>query len=210
MSVEKLSDSSKSIIEDFPFVQILNEVTEHIKDNDAFRVWAFSLSKSRDWKVLKEYTQKVCGVGKRKGEQVWSYLRRSGLIEYIRIIDKETGKYIRTDIKILTGTRFNKEIPFIKPTPALSAGVDKPLLQISTPALSAAAEMYPLLNKDITNKDFALPKKEKSFCVSQNRKAENERKPDWAVPKPVNEQPKQITKFWEPGNPDYDRVNSKG
>jgi len=158
MSVEKLSDAYQVIPENVPFAQISNFVIEHIKDNDAFRVWAFSFSKSRDWKVIKEFTQKICGVGKRKADYVWSYLNRCGLVEYEKISDKETGKYIETRIRILNGTKFNPHEPFIKEktTPAKNAdmvtnsskSVDK-----STPALSASADMYPLLKKDITNKE---------------------------------------------------------
>ncbi len=166
MSVEKLCDQSKTIIENVPFAQISNVVTEHIKDNDAYRIWAYSFSKSRNWRVLKEFTQKVCGVGERKAEFVWSYLKRCGLINYERIIDPETNRFIRTDIIILNGTKFNINEPFLvdKSTPALSAGVGKSV-DNSTPALSAAAEMTPLLNKDLRNKD------NKSSCASQVKKS---------------------------------------
>lgn len=152
MSIEKLTDASKSFIEENPYSQILNAIILHIKDNDAFRIYCFLSSKSRNWKVIKEFTNKVCGVGKRKSDYIWSYLKRCGLIEYVTEVDEETRKFIRTDIKILNGSIFNAEEPF-KATPAKSAGMGKTTPALSAAAVSAAAEMYPLLNKDKQNRD---------------------------------------------------------
>lgn len=168
MSVEKLSDLSLTTLESVPFAQISNYVIEHIKDNDAFRIWAFCFSKSRNWKVYKEFSEKLCGVGSRKGEYVWSYLKRSGLIDYIKIIDEVSGKFIRTDIKILNGTIFDKNIPFLKEktTPAKAAAVEKTTPAVSAAAVSAAAEMYPLLNKDINNIDLTKHERESEKPLS--------------------------------------------
>lgn len=191
MSVEKLSDLSQTIIEDVPFSQISNFVIEHIKDNDAFRIWSFCFSKSKNWKVYKDFTEKVCGIGSRKGEYVWSYLSRCKLIEYERIIDKESGKFIRTDIKILNGTKFNPNEPFLKEktTPAKTADVVETTPALSAAAVSAAAEMYPLRNKDITNTEHYQNEREskkplsvdnfkneetKKLCNVKNLNIENE------------------------------------
>jgi hypothetical protein len=165
MSVEKLSDSSQVTSEKVPFAQISNFVIEHIKDNDAFRIWAFSFSKSTDWKVIKDFTQKICGVGERKSEYVWSYLNRCGLVEYERIVDKKTGKYIKMRIKILNGTKFNPHEPFLKEktTPAKNGAMDATTPALSAAAVSAAAEMTPLLKKDITNKEE--PNKKSSYTA---------------------------------------------
>jgi len=85
MSIEKLSDLSKVYGEQAPFTQILNDVIEFIKDNDAYRMYSFLISKSRDWVTVKEWTAQKCGVGERKAKQCWAYLERCGLIEYVAV-----------------------------------------------------------------------------------------------------------------------------
>lgn len=212
MSVEKLSDDSKVYREGCPFTQIKNEIIEHIKDNDAYRIYSYLAAKSRDWVVVKEWTAKVCGVGERKAKQVWAYLRRCGLIEY-HITRDDKGIIVKHDLKVLNGSKFLPDEPFLcesKPTGAENAPLDD-IHRCNYPPSgeSTRVDFAPLLNKDLTKQDFALRKKEKSFCVSENQKRANERKHDWAVPKPVNEQPRQTTKFWEPGNPDYDRLHAR-
>lgn len=207
MSIEKLTDSSKTIVEENPYVQILNEVTEFIKNNDAFRIWAFLLSKSRDWEVIKIYASKICGVGERKSEYVWSYLQRCGLMEYIKITDEKTGQYVRTDIKILNGTKFNKDIPFLNPnpksTPAKAAALGKSTPAGTAAAETAAADMTPLLKKDIQNKDLNKNKDKSSSALRiEKQKEENKKKPAWAEPKaPLADVTSQTTSY------DVERMN---
>lgn len=154
MSVEKLSDLSRSILEKNPFAQISNEVIEHIKDNDAFRLYAYLSSKSREWKVIKTYAESVCDVGNTKAKKCWSYLARCVLIEY-RILKDENNKIIRYDLLVLNGTRFNKDEPFL-PTEKLSTSqwVKKPPTGESTPL-----EKSPLLNKDLYQINKKLQKR---------------------------------------------------
>ena len=111
MSIQKMSDSSRTYIESNPFTQINNEVIMNIKDNDAFRVYCYLQSKSRDWKVIKTHLQTVCGVGSRKMTQVFSYLNRAKLIRYVKVID-DYGKFIKFDIQVLNGTQFNPDEQF--------------------------------------------------------------------------------------------------
>jgi hypothetical protein len=204
MSVEKLLDASKTEIEENPYAQICNSVTEYIKDNDAFRLYCYLASKSRNWVVIKDWTNNFCRIGKRKSKQCWSYLERCGLIEYI-FIRNDKGKFIKQDIKILNGTKFNPEVPFLVSTGAETAPLDNknesyPQVENSTdinqqvsPPIhrcnnppggeTARAVLYPLLNKDNTNKDFD---KKKSFCSNEQKKsksdwkAENEKQHDFA------------------------------
>src|SRR5579872_2958479 len=191
MSTEKLSDASKTELEHNPFTQICNAVIEHIKDNDAFRLYAYLAAKSRGWNVVKEWTSKVCGVGERKSKQCWSYLERCGLIEYIAIRN-DKGKFLKHDIRVLNGTKFNPDEPFLKSSGAETAPLDSyPQAENDTDinqqlntnvhrcnnppcGESTRVDFAPLLNKDITNKD-SKRKKDKSFCASAQKKS----KSDW-------------------------------
>jgi hypothetical protein len=185
MSIEKLSDDSQSRREQSPFAQILNEVIEHIKDNDAFRIYSYLCSKDRNWKVIKEWTAQVCGVGEKKARQCWSYLARCGLIQYVETRD-EKGKILKHDVHVLVGHYFNKDEPFL----------NKKEIVVSTEAKTAPVEVIhrqthrgkkrlsgettrvdfaPLLNKDLTNKDLKQ-NKDKSFCVSRNEKPKADHK----------------------------------
>src|SRR5688572_4919958 len=107
MSIEKLSDSSQVHIEQNPYTQVLNIIAAEIKDNDAFRIYVFLLSKSRNWEVVKEWTSKKCGVGERKAKQCWSYLFRCGLIDYIKTRD-DKGMIKAHDLMVLNGLKFDQ------------------------------------------------------------------------------------------------------
>jgi hypothetical protein len=174
MSIEKLSDLSKCYPEENPYTQVLNSVIEHIKDSDAFRMYCYLSSKSRDWHVAKEWTAKQCGIGERKAKQCWSYLERCGLLEYISLRN-ESGKFIKHDMRILNGTRFKSDEPFLKSTGAETAPLEKlstddPIHRCknSPSGETTRVDFAPLLNKDLTNKDFET-KKRKSFCAAQKK-----------------------------------------
>lgn len=187
MSIEKLSDATKTSIEENPYTQICNSVTESIKDNDAYRLYCYLATKSREWTVIKEWTAKVCGVGERKAKQCWAYLERCGLIHYMTVRD-EKGKFVKHDIRVLNGTKFNADEPFLKPTGAETA----PLEKLSTGEAvhrcnnppggeSTRVVFAPLLKKDITNKDFDT-KKRKSFCATAQKKPKSAWKEENAKP----------------------------
>lgn len=162
MSVEKLSDCSKTVLQKNPFTQICNNVIIHIKDNDAFRVYAYLQSKSQEWKVIKENVKTLCKVGWRKLEYIFSYLCRSKLIRYAQIMD-ENGKFLRTDIQVLNGLDFDIDEPFEKEKSKSESKPDQET-QLSTeshhaPALSAGARNRGrgngrLLNKENTKERF--------------------------------------------------------
>lgn len=156
MSIEKLNTKSNSHLESLPFVQILNFVTENIKDNDAFRIWVFCLSKSMEWTVIKDWTQTKCGVGKTKGKQVWSYLQRCNLIDTIPIKDAQ-GKIIKWDLKVLNGMNFDSNEPFKSTRGMKTIPVDKSTKKDTKNhrygkppgGKTTRVEKRPLLNKDI-------------------------------------------------------------
>lgn len=179
MSTQKVTDASKIYLEEHPYTQIFNDVIEHIKDSDAFRLYCYLASKSRDWKVAKEWTAKKCGVGKRKAKQCWSYLERCGLLEYVWNRD-ENGKFTHHDICILNGSKFNRDEPFLKPVGAKTAPVEKLSTEMTHHRCNnppdgepARAGFAPQLNKDTTNKDFET-KKRKSFCEKAQKKTKSE------------------------------------
>lgn len=156
MSIEKLSDCSRTIIQQNPFTQIANEIILHIKDNDAFRVYCYLQSKSREWRVIREDVRNICKVGQRKCEQILSYLNRAKLIRYVNTKDVE-GKFLKVDIQVLNGLEFDKEVNFL-PIKQEDTEIKKLSTDYkSTPAVSAAAVSVScgnayLLNKEITKK----------------------------------------------------------
>ena len=177
MSIEKLSDLSKVYVEKSPYTQVFNSVIEGIKDNDAFRLYVYLSSKSREWSVVKEWTAKQCLAGERKAKQCWAYLERCGLLEYVHLRN-ENGKFEKHDMRILNGSKFNPEEPFLKPTGAETA----PLVELSTetshhrcnnpPSGETTRVVFaPLPKKDLTNKD--LNKENKSFCSKTEDQKKN-------------------------------------
>lgn len=111
MSVEKLVDHYRLEKEELPHTQILNTLINDIKDNDAYRMYCLLQSKTKDWKVNKEWTRKKCLVAETKSKKCWGYLERCGLIEYISR-RSESGQFIGHTMRVLNGTRFNKDEPF--------------------------------------------------------------------------------------------------
>lgn len=198
ISNQKVTDASKIYLEEHPYTQIFNDVIVNIKDNDAFRIYCYLISKSRDWKVIKEWTTKQCGIGERKAKQCWSYLERCGLLEYIKVRD-ESGKFTHHDVRILNGTKFNPNEPFLKPTAnaqfpndTTTGAETAPVEKLSTETHhhrcnnppsgeSTRVDFAPLLNKDLLpNKDFAT-KERKSFCADAPKKPKSEKtKAEWA------------------------------
>lgn len=151
MSIEKLSDLSKSELEKNPFAQIANEVILHVKDNDSFRLYCYLAAKSREWKVIKCYASKICNISESKSKKCWSYLARCGLIEY-KVIKDDNNIIIKHDLFVLNGTKFNKDEPFLK-NEKLST-----VHRVKNPpsGKSTRVENDPLLNKDNNQKNKEL------------------------------------------------------
>lgn len=152
MSIEKLTDNSRSQIQRTPFTQISNEVITHIKDNDAFRVYAYLQSKSQNWNIIKSHLEKVCGIGQRKMKQIFSYLNRANLLRYVRVIDA-LGKVVKIDIQVLNGTEFLPDVAFhSKDNQKTELSTENQ----STGAETARAETHWCGNVALQNKDNAL------------------------------------------------------
>lgn len=247
MSIEKLDDLSRTIIEQNPYAQILNEVIEHIKDNDAFRIYAYSYSKSRDWKVIKEYTQKKCGIGDTKAKACWSYLKRCGLIQYVENRN-EKGQLKAPDIMILNGTKFDKNEPF-KAEKKLSTEKSDRRVKNPPGGKTTRLEKRVLLKKENTNKekrerattlpeDFRFDQKQINVCNQRQldpvvvfekfrsfMKSREKKSRDWVEEANLwimrenftggqicstfnqSNESRSTVKFWEAGNPDYDRIH---
>lgn len=174
MSVKKLTNESKVIIEKSPYAQILNSIIVNIKDNDAFRLYCYLYSKSENWNVAKEWTAKKCKVAQKKSKKCWSYLERCGLIKYV-IYKNEKGKIKKYDVEVLNGLKFDPNEPFLnenKPSGAKTTPLVKVIHtqwgKYPPTGQSTPLDFAPLLNKDLTNKDFER-KKEKSFCENSKK-----------------------------------------
>lgn len=159
MSVEKLSDSSRVNHEKPPFVQIPNKVVEHIKDNDSFRVWAYLLSKSGDWKVIKTHLKNKFNFGNKKMKSIFSYLARANLIEYVQTKSKD-GTFSKMDIHVLSGLNFDIKQEF-KST--------LPVGQKTGRAVNGTYRSGPLLNKE-TTKERERTKKRESIRKRKKRR----------------------------------------
>lgn len=189
MSIEKLCDSTSTEIENTPYTQICNTVLNHIKDNDSFRIWAFLSSKTRTWKVIKKYVNEVAMVSEDKAKKCWSYLNRCNLIEYKKIRDSR-GKILETKIRVLNGTKFDENEPFISKKP-IKEGVESiggDFHPVEEPKSSPPQVGKPTRvdnhtcgnsgttkERDIQNKDFT--KERKSFCPSDIKSTTAQAKP---------------------------------
>lgn len=159
MSVEKLSNDSKTKREKIPFTMICNNVICHIKNSDSFLVWSYMLSKSSNWKVIKKHLKKKFKFGDTKIKRIFSYMNRSNLIKYVQRIGSN-GTFEPMDIIVQTGSKFDKNQPFIQ---------DGPVGQKTARAVNRTDGNGGLLNKDIKqNKEKEL--KTKRYCPSDDER----------------------------------------
>ncbi len=112
MSIEKLSNDSKTSHEAVPFTQISNHVINNIKNSDAFLVWCYLQSKTSNWKVIKQDIKNKYTFGDKKLKLIFSYLHRANLIRYVQMHCAK-GKFAQTDIVVLNGLKFDKNQEFI-------------------------------------------------------------------------------------------------
>jgi hypothetical protein len=163
MSVEKLCDKSRVLVEKFPFAQISNNIISGIKDNDAFRLYCYLQSKTSDWEVIKKFAAKECGVAEKKAKNCWAYFNRCGLSK-IQVVRDEQGKIIRHDLIILNGTQFNEKEPFINPIKSRTNVINIHRVKNPPGGETTRVEKDPLLNKDITKQR----KSTKERALSEN------------------------------------------
>lgn len=160
-----------------PYVQANTFVIQNITNAEALAVWIYLLTLPKDWLVMKAHVKKHFKIGDDKIKRIFAYLNKHGLIEYIKERDAKGRMGKILEIRILNGSRFISE--------QMTTGVK------STPPVNQTSGKPPT-TKNI-NKQIKQKEKKKQIGFLKDRK--------------INKEMKQATKFWEPGNPDYDRVN---
>ncbi len=103
MSVEKFIP--KFHTEPVPFTQLSTDVIKNIKNLEAGFLWVFLSSFSSDWTIIKAHIKAHFGIGDKKIRTLFSYLHKSGLLEYVQERSSD-GKMMQGDIRILNGSRF--------------------------------------------------------------------------------------------------------
>lgn len=137
-SFDALSLDSKTRRQSTGFTQISNNVINNIKDADAFLVWCYLYSKPSTWKTIKSNIKNVYGFGDAKMAQIFSYLRRANLIEYVQ--EKcANGKFAQVVIVVLNGLDFDKNQPFKE---------NAPLPPKTAPTVNRTNGNDELINKD--------------------------------------------------------------
>jgi DNA replication protein DnaC len=111
MSIEKLNSESRSEHEEIPFAQIARKVILEIKNGDAFLVWCYLQSKTKNWKVIKQDIKNRYGFGDKKLKKIFAYLQRACLIDYVQN-RCANGDFARIDIRVLCGDKFNADAVF--------------------------------------------------------------------------------------------------
>lgn len=141
MSIEKLNSKSRSAPEEIPFAQIARKVILEIKNGDAFLVWCYLQSKTENWKVIKQDIKNRYGFGDKKLKNIFAYLQRANLIEYVQ--DRcANGDFAQIDIRVLCGDKFNADA-------ALSEGAQMGG-SIMVPAINGTTANDELLKKEHT------------------------------------------------------------
>lgn len=103
MSIEKFNPTISGEI--IPYTQINTKVIQNIENLEAGFVWVYLLTLPKDWKVMKSHLKKKFGIGEDKMKQIFAYLRKCNLIEYVRMRNKD-GTLNTTEVRILNGNKF--------------------------------------------------------------------------------------------------------
>jgi len=174
MSIQKL-DFQKIVSEKTPYTVLLNSVIKNIKDPIAGFIWIYLYSQSGEWDVIKVHLKNKFKIGDDKLKDIFSYLNRANLIEYVRG-RKDSGHLDKVNILVLGGDKFKEEEPYktigVKSTPVVfTTGV-------KTTRVENHSSGYRGLEKKDIKKERELEKKDKSFYKNQN-----EKKHEWAAMK---------------------------
>lgn len=175
MSIEKL-DFEKVIKEEIPYTLISTKVIQKLADPLALAIWVYLASLPPDWKVNKTHIQNHFVIGICKAKKIFSYLKKSNLIEYIQPKNSD-GSYGEMAVNVLCGDNFNPAgIESIPPDKsACFTGGIKPV----RPGNRSNGKMTHTKETNKQNKD-SKQNKHKSFCKSEEQKASNEQKHEWA------------------------------
>ena len=217
--IEKL-DKAKLTLENQSYTQILTHVIQNIKDPVAGFVWVYLSSLPPDWLVLKEQIKNKFNLGDDKIKDIFSYLNRCKLIAYKRIRGSN-GKLGKQFIHVFVGNDFDENEPYkkttgVKSTPQVKTrGVKTTRVENHSSGSRALQRKYKNKVNKITNKTkkaFVENGKKHSFADSMDMMAcetRNIAKHEVIKAKEMERKPasKPATEFWEPGNPDYDRIH---
>lgn len=172
MSIEKL-DFDQVIREQIGFTIILNEIILHIKNSDAYMVWSYLFSHSANWDVIKTHLKTKFSIGDTKLKKIFSYLHRAGLVEYFQ---PNNGKFSKQSIRILCGSRFLKDEPFLPKKPGGSIpnptgkSVDNSGGSISARTGFRTSGSGALRKERSSPKEKKAPKERKSSCETLKKK----------------------------------------
>lgn len=175
MSIEKLDQVTKITRENIPYTLLATHVIQNILDPIAGFIWVYLSSLPADWKVIKQNIKLKYSLGDDKIKDIFSYLKRCGLIEYKRERSAD-GKLGEVIIHVLCGTRFNKKEPYIKTTGVKTTPVDKTTGVKATRVENHSSGFRGLQKKHNTNA-FKKTKKTKSFL---DKKTQNEKRHSFA------------------------------
>lgn len=90
-SIEKL-DFNKVIQQKIPYSVFMNSVIQKINNPDSLAIYVYLYSLPPDWHINKEHLANKFQLGDKKLRSVFSYLHRSGLLEYRKDKDKKLVK----------------------------------------------------------------------------------------------------------------------
>lgn len=186
--VEKL-DIQRAQDLKLPYTIISSLVIRQIKNPLAGFIWIFLQSLPPNWIVIKEQIKNKFDLGDNTLKKIFSYLNRCSLIAYER--ERVDGKLGEIVIKILDGTQFKSDEPYVSTRGSKNAPVVK-----TTGSITRRLE-----NHTSGSGALQIQDKNKSYKNKKTRNAFDEKK--------NSNEPKQLAQFWEPGNPDYDRVHGK-
>lgn len=183
MTINKIKQANK------PFTTFFNQVIQNIFSAEIVGVYCYLLSLPTDWIINKNHLMNHFKFGRDKLTRIMKWLNDNYLIEYeITRNNDGTIKYKTTVVH--DGNDFIEKI------------LKKELLK----NLSTEKSSIPLKNRTLDNPDSG---KSAPYIINNkykiNKKIKKE-KPSLLSFKSKDQKPQ--SKFWEPGNPDYDRVNN--
>lgn len=192
MSIEKL-DSMKIKKSNISFTMISTKVLQSIKDAHSLALYVYLCSLPPDWIIQKEQIKKHFSLGDKRLKQIFSYFIRSKLLCYTQERNND-GTTQEIVIHLLCGDNFNENEPYIAPkkyklTPGSISASVAPVGSITAPPANGTCRSGALQKKYKATKEI---KEKKVFAKLEKSKAG---------------EAKQTAKFWERGNPDYDRCH---
>lgn len=200
LDLEKITDGNKG------FTTYRTIVVQNIRDPIALAVWTYLASLPPDWTVLKSKVRDHFNIGINVLDRSLRILSKLNLILLNRQRNPN-GTLGDSVINVKAGHDFTLKHEIHTSGKKSPSDKGSNLTHENHRHGNHAHGKQHLQKKHVQNKDFKEKNKTKS---SLYKKAENQKRHAFADN--MNQKackPKASSKFWEPGNPDYDRVNSK-